>query len=159
MTDDALAEANITTVLHPLEALAWSGLSEDEFVERLAQEVWRRPHRKIEWARPALPIYGTHVGVSSSKVRAFVNKFGASWEPKRRRVMVEKVTIRARWFMDQAVRRWAAEIGAVIEDTFSYPYQVPEVRETISLRVPKGARALVEERIRARLGMAPLRKR
>lgn len=87
----------------PLVRLAWADLDEEEFVERLAEEVWKRP---ACYGRPEAGM----VGVSQSKAAAFVNALGTHFSPEHRKVLIDKVFLLGKEKFRERCRNWAIQI-------------------------------------------------
>jgi hypothetical protein len=130
----------------PLEQLAWAELTTDQFVERLASEVWRRP------AYYSLQ-NGGRVGVSRGKTRRFVMALGKHFSPQEKKEIIERVFERAQELFERACKIWAHKaLEMSVEDTDDEEViPMSQIKACVQVVAPKGARGKTLDIIRTTL--------
>ena len=134
-----------------MEIIAWAGLTDDELVERLANEVWRRP-RYVHWRTGPLEDNGSgRVGLSKRKIQVFVDHFGRGRPPKVRRVIEARVRSHAEAIFEKRVAKW----GSLVFDRVCKDGAVKkgDIAIETSRCVPRGARRQVKDYVVDALGL------
>jgi hypothetical protein len=118
--------------LAPLEQLAWAEMDEDEFVERVAAQVWRRP----KW----YGISGGRVGVSRSKTKRFMVVLGKHIPPREKKRVGERVYDRALELFDLACKGWAAQALSMVlkANEAGAPIRTATIKSAVRVAAPKG---------------------
>lgn len=131
---------NLKKTVSPLEALAWTAMTEDEFVERLAAKVWKCP------ADHSLKD-GGRVGVSQAKTKRFMAALGKHFSPRERKRIAQRVFKRSQELFEQACRDWAIQALELSQtDDFE-----ARIKNAVSLVAPRGARGPTLDLIHAKM--------
>jgi hypothetical protein len=135
----------------PLEALAWSDMSDDEFVEKIASEVWKRPN----YGGAYRETYG-RVGVSRGKIKYFVSRFGGVYRgTKLRREIERRIFERANEYLEAACKVWAIQaLETLLAHNEGAKIGITKIRKAVSLVAPRGGCKLTCDIIKARLEAA-----
>jgi len=132
--------------LGPLECLAWSALSDDEIIERLANEVWKKPclrsFRKGKWETSRH--YG-RVGITRSKVASFTRIYARGRTPAQRLELDQRLMAEAQEILAVHVDQWAYDVCRAMGQPWRWT-ELPGITECL---VPRGARNLVKKEIRS----------
>lgn len=118
----------------PLLRLAWADLDESEFVERLAEEVWKRP-----------ACYGRAdagmVGISQSKAAAFVNSMGEHFSVERRKVLADMVFLLGKEKFRERCRNWAIQVEFSVRSDIACGHRPSKrlVQSYMTAIAPKGS--------------------
>lgn len=94
----------VSTPISSLEALAYSSLSDEEFIERISDLVWYRPRADRY----------TEVGVSRAKINVVMGKFGNHYSGSSRKEIISKIFARATLKLDEQCKIWAQEIHEML---------------------------------------------
>jgi hypothetical protein len=133
--------------LPPLEQLAWAEMEEAEFVERAANEVWRRPCGR-NWRGEE--DFG-RVGVSRSKATNLVRLVGKHLPPREKKRIVERVLKRADELFERACKAWAIQALEIAQEGSGEEITLAQIRNTVSAIVPKGGVEATMQAIRKKL--------
>lgn len=101
----------IRASLNEMEVLSWAAMTDDELVERLANEIWRIPPEHYN-GQKAHSIF-LQVGILPSKIRGFVMKFGHGRNVVEKHRLCERIEDRATALFEEQIAIWVEE---VIED-------------------------------------------
>ena len=128
--------------LTEMEVIAWAALSDEEFIERIAREVWKIPNA---------PGY-SRVGVSEERVRSLLLFYDVGSNRKRSRKKVRRIVALAHGYFVEACNTWADEIMRMCDRRLrQWPPSRMKLRGMIAGNIPHGARKEVEAIIAKRL--------
>jgi hypothetical protein len=140
---DLSATLDPGTPLGELESLAWAGMSEDELVDRLANEVWKRP---AHYSGNKLLV--GRLGITESKVKKFVDRFARSLPQKKRRKLYTRVFDETTKIFEDYLVKWSWMVLVVA----GYPTSKLAVNDAVTRIVPRGARKQVRVKVGEHLG-------
>jgi len=132
------AKANLS----PLEKLAWTKLTEEEFVDKLAPEIWKAP--LLRRRADGRPVAG-RAGVSFAKVDGYISTYGSHFRGDKRKHIKELLFDRSSKLLHERCCDWALEAFRNCGgDIFG-------LQASVSSIVPEGCRRMVLDTFSAAL--------
>jgi len=134
---DLVPKAKLT----PLQKLAWTELSEEEWLDKVAPEVWKAPVLRRTAAGPRLG----RCGVSPAKVLNYISTYGSHFRGAKRQQIKELLLDRADKLLHERCCEWALEAFQ------KSGYTVSGLPSAVSSVVPEGCRQIVLDTFSASL--------
>jgi hypothetical protein len=131
---DYVTDVVANAKLSPLEKLAWTKLSVQEFVDRLAPHVWRAPLlSRYSNGKPRLG----RAGVSEAKVRRYISTYGQHFQGAKRKQVEELLYEKGAQFLHERCCDWAVAAFRACGGDIFY------LQQSVTRLVPEGCRRMV----------------
>lgn len=127
--------------LTPLEKLAWAELSDEEWLDRVAPEVWKA---RVIRQPSGYTSFGM-CGVTSGRVKVYISTYGSHFRGRKRQEIQELLYERASNLLHEQCCEWA------LESFRRANFSVLGLQQAVSSVVPEGCRRLVLETFSASL--------